>query len=366
MTSAALKNIFIFITASLCLVFFHHYVPLVLEVEEKSEVKLGDLFTPQNPEIFSIGYMHDRAKLLQQKCKSYLSQVNHTSIKSRKTEHVMKYYVRKYSLKSVRYEPRYSSFHCLQHKAGSTHYNRVLSDLKDSFDPLAKTSSKQSYVTKAIPHALEWLKASMREDLLNFAKSYQFKDLKTLSLLSSGFKNLTDSVLLVRHPLSRLYSSWGHFFKKNKLHGNKFKSEIHLMQNRFTDPTDPAIPENYVVTLVSFLRYLIHKKGTGNFHWESIIYTCKPCEYDGYDIIIHTNTAVEDIKNYGKFLGKEDVISIRQQYAHSGSRDADEYVKYQQKYWRENVPKNVTIELYKNAYHWDFELFGFTYDDYVA
>ena len=127
----------------------------------------------------------------------------------------------------------------------------------------------------------------------------------------------------------------------------------------------------YSVTLVSFLRLVLALNGGGDVHWESVVRTCRPCDYDGYNVVIHTNTAEKDCTEFAKFLGKSDVAEMKQRYnqnlsVNTSTFDAAAYVRGQQKYWRENVPKEVTMALYEGPYHWDFELFGFTYDDYLA
>ena len=143
------------------------------------------------------------------------------------------------------------------------------------------------------------------------------------------------------------------------------------MNTFYTKPGDGPIPEKYSVTLVSFLRMLVDKNGKGDAHWISAVNTCSPCHYDGYDIIVHTNTAEEDSEELLKYMGVENV-RMQKRYKQqlsvntTDNNDADAYLKGQQKYWRENVPKEVTLALYNGPYFWDFELFGFTYDDYLG
>jgi len=331
----------------------------------------SDPFKIKNYDFINEGYMNDRIKILKQKCKEYVKETGITPTTSRDTMTVLKNYIGKYNLRAIRYDPRYSSFYCLQHKAGSTHFNIALSQIKNSVNP----DIEHGISKYAIPHAPSWLEAALNGERLKFAKDHEYVEKWTVDQLSRDFKPLQHSVLLIRHPLSRLHSSWGHRFKLPKTWkpGTPLPRQhlIDRMRTELTKPGDPEIPKNYSVTLVSFLRLVLALNGGGDVHWETVVRTCRPCDYDGYNVVIHTNTAKEDCTKFAKFLGKSDVVEMKERYSQNLSVntttfDADAYVRGQQRYFRENVPRQVTKDIYDGPYHWDFELFGFTYDDYLA
>merc|ERR1712110_164840 len=333
---------------------------------------VGDPFVSANEDFINKGYMHERAALLTEKCKDYVKATGITPTTTRNTFQVLRDYIGKYKLKAIRYDPRYSAFYCLQHKAGSTHFNMVLAQIKDSVTPQIIRHGKSKF---AIPHAPYWLTAAENGDTVQFAKEHEYIENWTVNQLAKGFKPLTHSVLLVRHPLSRLHSSWGHRFKipPGSVEGQILPRQNYIdrMNTELSRPGDGPIPPKYSVTLPSFLRLMLALDGKRDFHWESVVETCRPCDYDGYEIIIHTNTADKDCKELGKFYGKEDVVEMHERYSQSlsvntTSFDAEAYLKGQQKYWRVTVPRELTMAIYNGPYHWDFVLFGFTVDEYLG
>ena len=158
---------------------------------------------------------------------------------------VLKNYIGKYNLRAIRYDPRYSSFYCLQHKAGSTHFNILLSQIKNSVNPDIEHGNSKY----AIPHAPGWLTAALNGDRLQFAKEHEYVEEWTVDQLSRDFKPLQHSVLLLRHPLSRLHSSWGHRFKLpvNWKPGTILPRQhlIDRMRTDLTKPGDGEIPKKY-------------------------------------------------------------------------------------------------------------------------
>lgn len=119
------------------------------------------------------------------------------------------------------------------------------------------------------------------------------------------------------------------------------------------------------------MRLVVALNGGGDVHWESVVISCRPCDYDGYDIVMHTSTVKQDSDEFAKFLGESDIAEMKDRYEQNlsvktSTSDAEAYIKGQQEYYKQNVPKDVTMALYYGPYHWDFELFGFTYDDYLG
>jgi len=205
----------------------------------------SDPFKIQNYDFINKGYMHDRAKILKEKCKDYVKATGITPTTSRDTMTVLKDYIGKYNLGAIRYDPRYSSLYCLQHKAGSTHFNIVLSQIKNSVNPDIRHGNSKY----AIPHARFWLEAALKGETLQFAKDHEYVEDWTVDQLSRDFKPLQHSVLLLRHPLSRLHSSWGHRFKlpQNWKEGVPLPRQhlIDRMRNELTEPGDGEIPSKY-------------------------------------------------------------------------------------------------------------------------
>ena len=97
---------------------------------------------------------------------------------------VLEDYVGKFNLRAVRYDPRYSSLYCMQHKAGSTNFNIVLWRIKNSVNPDIPHGTSKF----AIPHARHWLAAVQEGMTLEFAKEHEFVEDWTLDQLSRGFK----------------------------------------------------------------------------------------------------------------------------------------------------------------------------------
>lgn len=135
--------------------------------------------------------------------------------------------------------------HDLEHKAGSTNFNIVLSNIKNSVNP----DIEHGISKYAIPHARAWLSAAREGKTLEFAKEHEYIEDWTVDQLSRDFKPIQHSVLLVRHPLSRLHSSWGHRFKipVGWPEGKPLPRQpvIDRMRTEFTKPGDGPIPEKY-------------------------------------------------------------------------------------------------------------------------
>ena len=128
-----------------------------------------DPFLFKNTEFLESGYMFERRKLLKEKCKDYVNQTGIVPVTTRDTMHVMETYIagtafetERYNLQAVRYDPRFSSFFCLQHKAGSNHFNNLLAQIKNSVNP----GIKHAKAKFAVLHAHLWLAQAKENKLL--------------------------------------------------------------------------------------------------------------------------------------------------------------------------------------------------------
>ena len=113
-----------------------------------------------------------------------------------------------------------------------------------------------------------------------------------------SWETKSTGILLVRHPLTRLYSSWSNRFYKSKSH--HYGTQIKLIKSNFTEKSDPPPPESMAVTFQAFLRFVVSdlmwsRNDLKNGHWLPISELCNPCELR-YHIIINQEAANEQTR----------------------------------------------------------------------
>lgn len=309
-----------------------------------------------------------RKKILQQNCPAYLKANALESVDSHDFKKVASVITKDVGTMRItaRYFPRFRAMYCIQHKAGTTNFNRFLNEIKHNNTEKMGLNE----VHYGIPFLLGWYRAMGNQAELHkiCKKAKMGDDCNDESL----FKEIDHYLMVVRHPLTRLHSAWGNKMHTDRLH--HYKKHVAIIKEKFTDPNDGKVPENIEVSFQAFLRYVIHTNGTGDWHWDNVNKECHPCLYQP-NIVVHTETAQHDSYQYSKFLGYEHLGKMQSGYSEtfgesSGSvvrpsSDAMKHFEDIQTYFRQNVDPELVKQIYETAYHWDFKLFGYTIDGFI-
>ena len=115
---------------------------------------------------------------------------------------------------SMNYDKKYDLFYCFNAKTGVTNWKTLASAIH------------RNMTIKSLQKIIERDKINIYADLPSLKELFH-NDSTFLPKPQLG-------VLLVRHPLIRLYSAWSHrLSNSNKKHKTVFKNQIKLINNKF-------------------------------------------------------------------------------------------------------------------------------------
>ncbi|XP_068246403.1 carbohydrate sulfotransferase 10-like isoform X2 [Palaemon carinicauda] len=237
---------------------------------------------------------------------------------------------------NIRWVPKHNLIWCPVYKAGSTTWMTnllLLAGIKSTNSSLHKQVRKLYPPPEDLEERQRLLDTSMR-------------------------------MLIVRHPLERLLSA----YRDKMLRDNQFQKVSNLVKTGYSDPSakeDDAHP-----TFLQFLKYIkdIMKKfwnsegkSRVNPHWQPVWWTCGPCQIK-YDAIAHMETLMVDQEYIIRKAGLKD-LAIN---AHTHSSNLDSYNGTNQatRDYFSRIPKTL-IKQVSNLYRHDFQLFGYTPEEYI-
>ena len=193
--------------------------------------------------------------------------------------------------------------------------------------------------------------------------------------------NPKHGILLVRHPLIRLYSAWAHRLSDSQPHHKRFFArQIKYINKYHQKKSDKPIPRHLHVSFPAFLRFVsterAHQRPMQDVHWWRIEKRCHVCELvDYYEFIVKTETANQDCevflqnirKNWtGKLLGAytKNKSSGKSLGPVKQTSDIQKHIEDIQKYYREEISANIVKSVYQR-YQWDFKFFGYDLDGFL-
>ncbi|XP_075215151.1 carbohydrate sulfotransferase 11-like [Lycorma delicatula] len=182
---------------------------------------------------------------------------------------------------------------------------------------------------------------------------------------------LNDSLafLIVRHPFERLLSAYrdkiqyalpntphqklGNDIIQKYRHTKKSKSAKILKSRPTNNPRWPTFPE--------FVQYLVdvqHKGDSLDMHWIPMTEFCTPCQID-FDVIAKFETLQEDQKYLIDIAGVRNIIKPEWKNPSKGRVTKELMNNYYSQ-----LTITQMLQLY-NIYRFDFELFGYSLDEYI-
>lgn len=215
--------------------------------------------------------------------------------------------------------------------------------------------------------------------------SIKFSHADFLNALYSDRYKVQNSILLVRHPLVRLYSCWAHRFSTvSSLHAKLFRKQINYIKTKLMFKTDlePRV-KHQLVSFTGFLRFVsskvAHTEYYLNVHWQSIYDRCKPCKIN-YNLVVQTETANQDAISVLKYLDREEIGEFPSAYGSNNQSknnledkhgvlvkqtgSVEDRILGIQEFYRQWIPKRIILQVFE-FYKLDFLLYGYTLDGYV-
>ena len=315
----------------------------------------------------------ERKRLLEKACSQYFLRTKRDKIKYNPSNGTDLVSTIAYQIprKIIGFDIDNRLMYCFLPKAGTTNWSTLAGSIKNN-------KTLQEYLTSIgshkdnIYHELEKAQFLMKQHVMNPIKL--------------DFGERFQGVLLTRHPLTRLYSTWSHRLSNSEpAHEKMFKKQIGYIKNHYYNKTfNEHLPRGIFVPLAAFLRFASspvgHNSRLFNIHWATIQEICHPCQLvENYNFIVMQETAKEDAENLLIKLGKDlqELPGVYQkdrsktEVRHGNSKgdvaqssDILQRIINIQEYYRKNVPRHVVMQIYKQ-YYWDFQLFGYTIDGYV-
>ena len=119
-----------------------------------------------------------------------------------------------------------------------------------------------------------------------------------------------------------------------------------------------AKPETHMISKESFLDYVADVNGKHHdHHWKSFSKFCKPC-FVRYNYITHAETSQDDGEFILKKASVNNIVHLPGVYASSPTLKKSTVSLFQ------NVSRETIDKLFK-SYREDFEIFGYSIDDFV-
>ena len=407
-------SIFLFTFISVCiesgLVHFTPYYLIKSEIFHKSQSARNIIFLQPETKVFTKPeiILPERIKILnvnkkfvnrfnhfQEKCDEFLNSSSSTPKIFEEGQNILKI-ANFFPTDRANFDPKHNLLYCFPPKSGTTNWNRLATSLYHEIsikDLIEKYDL--DYVYNSLP-TLQKL-AKMQED-----SNEKFSGKSLSDLIDSDNNDIKSAILLSRHPLTRLYSSWGHRFSDvNPSHRIVFRPQIMKIKQKYQEIDDYPQPKGIFVTFSSFLRFLISDEahdrgqgGLGNVHWLRVIDLCKPCELKNvYNFIVSLETSEEDADiflstvesqadnklNFSQLVGKfpnayyqDDKSDDKERLNLPNSKgevpqtkDVGARIDGIKKYYREHVDSDLVRKIYEK-YFWDFELFGYNLDGFIV
>jgi len=174
----------------------------------------------------------------------------------------------------------------------------------------------------------------------------------------------------LRHPFDRLYSGWkSKMTYSSKGHTGGFKNICKNMK-KYESEADLYGGDKYCVSFEAFLTFMTnHRISQMERHFKPISSICNVCEMDF--------TAASETKTLGNSLVKllEDVAIDGDEYMikalTENKEDFNMLAPYEGSNSAVKVFQNISkirpklIKDLHSKYHWDFELFGYDFDQYM-
>lgn len=352
------------------------------------ELKPGTAKIPEQPQKT---YFTDRYDHFLRQCSKYeKSQGFHKNLPNNALK-----LSKSYPSTRINYDYLHKILFCFPPKSATTSWNKLMAAV---FHNMTISSVVDKFGSDYVYEALPSLhKLNHMQNLKFSTKNISPETKKLLSefsqILAQDDTKINHGLLLTRHPLTRLYSSWGHRLSDIQTdHRVVFRQQIIKMNKFYKRDEDYPAPTGIFVTFSSFLRFVLsdeaHTDGLGNIHWYRIEDLCQPCQLKQfYTLQVKTETSNLDASefldllsdesssapNYTKIVGK-----FPSAYSQENLNDTDYNSKGEvlqtknvekrmegiQKYYREHVDKDLVYAIYEK-YYWDFELFGYDLEGFV-
>lgn len=192
--------------------------------------------------------------------------------------------------------------------------------------------------------------------------------------------NETYRIINARHPFERLFSGWHDKFQEGHQDNGIFKKNYQdVIMSQFYKAEDGYIL-NMHVPFISFLRYVVGTEFSKiNYHFKPTAFYCSPCEIDfdyvsevetmRYDLIesftrassrsnITTGRDIRALKMLEKIKdNKDNLITLKPYKSSRSAKDVFRDISRRE--------PELIDQVYRKFW-WDFEMFGYTIDDYVV
>ncbi|KAG8225689.1 hypothetical protein J437_LFUL001721 [Ladona fulva] len=171
------------------------------------------------------------------------------------------------------------------------------------------------------------------------------------------YVNKFTKFLFVRHPFERLLSAYRNKLEQHYLSSQYFQMRYgrQIIKRYRSNPSNESLMKGDDVTFQEFATYITSPDNSFNEHWKPIVDLCQVCLID-YDIVGKYDTLYEDAKFILKQIGKSDVMFP---HAIKPSGTGPQLKKYYN-----TLSQKIIKDLYE-IYKLDFELFGYSAEDYI-
>lgn len=302
----------------------------------------------------------------------------------------------KYRTGLIKLDFTHDLMYCFPAKTGATNWNKLaaaikrnvsIQEIEDSVHPNDIYSEVNSFAVIAKfyreiePKASLTNSSKVQAEIDKFLIDNNYPHLKFWAHIflqnQHNLPKIHHGILVARHPLLRLYSTWAHRFSDiSDNHFGFYQTHIQKIRQKYTENTDVPPPKGIFVTLAGFLRYVSRKDHVfDDVHWQRITQRCHPCQLiDYYDMVANTESADSDSLEFLRLLGLSDRLSLPGAYSklngNTNSRgpisqdgNSENRIAKIKRYFREFVPKAVIEQVYTEYYH-DFVLFGYSLDGF--
>ena len=239
-------------------------------------------------------------------------------------------------------DDRHSLLFCAIPKAGSTTWKHYLLQNRqpESYNP-SEAENRIHNATLAAERGLPLLRLFNRSEILR--------------RLNTHFK-----VLVVRHPLDRLISSYLEKFRGQNKHYKEHVG-VRIIKEERENANSYSLTRGDDVTFDEFIRFIVHKQHVLDlldWHWENYEKLCFPCAVE-YDYIAKLETNAKDseyiINKYlqGVNFDKGSVRNQNRNITHDTWGSGKELEQY-------NNITNLSYKQLLQFYQGDMDMFGYS------
>lgn len=227
-------------------------------------------------------------------------------------------------------------FACIQPKSGTTNWQKALIRAASNESSTHENAVDSKNIYKVLPRLSD----------LNY--KYRYK-----KITSTRYK-----ILVVRHPIQRLFSAWRDKFNKSSSDfwhtEKKYLSKIKL---------NKLVPDGMGCSFSDFIKYFLENKGIeklNDHHWKSLEYQCDPCGVE-YGIIALQESMDSDVGIIlGEVFGGDNSSGFG---VGQVSKMYDTHVSSDSRYF--DLDENV-LERLNSHFRRDYEMFGYSPLDRVG